>query len=157
WVMIDRFFFPARSVQQAQDGTFAVKIAPASAEEEADLESLRPQRHGGGGSVPFAVRNDAHLVRVTACEKDLSGKDALSTLTLAPEDSGCGGNGMEATINEGRHVHSPEDVARLRAGRILLNDPPPKASDDRRYTHFSLLEGDIAGSGRHQARECVIR
>jgi hypothetical protein len=157
WVMIDRFFFPARSVQQAQDGTFTVKIAPASTEEEADLESLRPQRHGGGGSVPFAVRNDAHLVRVRACEKDLSGKDAIWTLTLAPEGSGFGGNGIEATINEGGNVHTPEEVARLRAGRILLNDPPPKASEDRGHKHFSLLEGAIAGSGRHQARECVIR
>lgn len=157
WVMIDRFFFPARNVQQAQDGTFTVKITPASAEEEADLESLRPQRHGGGGSVPFAVRNDAHPVRVKACEKDLSNKNAMWTLTLAPEDSGFGGNGMEAIINEGGTVHTPDDIARLRAGRLLLNDPPPKASDDRGSKHFSLVESAIAGSGRHQVRDCVIR
>lgn len=156
-VMIDRFFFPAQTVQQAQDGTFTVKITPATAEEEADLESLRPQRHGGSGSVPFAARNDAHLVRVQGCEKDLSGKRAVWTLTLAPDDRGFSGNGTEATYNEGGNVYTPEDVARLRAGRLLINDPPPKAPGHRGFGGFSLLEGAIAGSGKYQVRECVVQ
>jgi hypothetical protein len=157
WIMLAHFFFLARSVQQGADGVFTVKVAPASAEEEADLESLRPQRHGGSDKVPFAARNDAHLVRIRGCEKDLSGKQPVWTLILAPEDDGFGGNGMEATINEGGHSYTPDEIARLRAGRLLVNNPPPKSPDQRRHSHFSLLESAIAGSGKFAVRECVIR
>jgi hypothetical protein len=153
-VMIDRFFFPAASVQQSQDGTFTVKIVPTTAEEEADLEGLHSQRHGN--SVPFAARNDAHLVRVKGAEKDLSGKRAVWTLTLAPEDRGFG-DGTDVTYNEGGKSYKPEDVARLRAGRLLLNDPPPETSDQRGFGRYSMLEGAIAGSGKNQIRECVIQ
>ena len=157
WVMLDRFFFQVRSVQQGQDGAFTVKIAPATTEEEADLESLRPQRHGGSDKLPFAARNDAHLVQVRGCEKDLSGKQPVWTLILASENNGFGGSGMEATINEGGHSYTPDEIARLRAGRLLVNEPPPKLPDQRHHAQFSLLEGAIAGSGKFQVRECVIR
>jgi hypothetical protein len=153
-VMLDRSFFPAQSVQQGQDGTFTVRIAPATADQEADLEALRTRRHGD--SLPFAARNDAHLVRVRGCEKDLSGKRAIWTLTLAPEERGFGGNGMEATYNDGGNVYTPEDVARLRARLLLLNEQPPGASG-RGHSGYSLVAGAVAGSGKHQARECVIR
>ena len=56
-VMLDRSFFPAQSVQQGQDGSFTVRIAPATADEEADLEAIQTHRHGD--SMPFAARNDA--------------------------------------------------------------------------------------------------
>ena len=157
WVMLDRFFFLARSVQQGQDGAFTLKVVPATAEEEADLESLRPQRHGGSDKVPFAAHNDAHIGRVRGCEKDLSGKQPTWTLILAPEEGGFGGSATEATINEGGHSYTPDEIARLRAGRLLVNDPPPKAPDQRHHGHFSLLEGAIAGSGKYQVRECVVR
>ncbi len=155
--MLDRSFFVARSVQQGQDGAFTVKIAPATAEEEADLESLRPQRHGGSDKLPFAARNDAHLVRVRGCEKDLSGKQPVWTLILASEDDRIGASGLEATISEGGHSYTPDEIARLRAGRLLVNDPPPQSPDQRHHTHFSLLESAIAGSGKFQVRECVTR
>src|SRR5579875_3650972 len=116
WIMLDSFFFQARSVQQGQDGAFTVKIAPVNAEEEADLESLRPKRHGSSDKLPFAARNDAHLVRVRACEKDLSGKQPVWTLLLAPEDNEFGGSGMEAIISMGGHSYTPDEIARLRAG-----------------------------------------
>jgi len=149
-LLLERSFFPAQSVQQGQDGAFTVRIAPATADQEADLEALRTRRHGE--SLPFAARNDAHLVRVRGCEKDLSGKRAIWTLTLAPEERGFGGNGMEATYNDGGNVYTPEDVARL----LLLDEQPPGASG-RGHSGYSLVAGAVAGSGRHQARECVIR
>jgi hypothetical protein len=157
WVMLDRFFFLASSVQQGQDGAFTVKIAPATAEDEADLEGLRPQQYGGSDKVPFAARNDGHLVRVRGCEKDLSGKRPVWTMILAPEGGDFGGNNIEATISEGGRSYTPDEIARLRAGRLLLNDPPPRSAGQRHHAHFSLLEGAITGSGKYQARECVIR
>jgi hypothetical protein len=156
WVMIDRFFFPARSVQQTHDGTFQITILSANSDEEADLESLRPQRHGGSSVIPFAVRNNAHLVRVKGCEKELTGQKAKWTLTLAQDDSNFGGTGMDSTINESGKSYSPDDLARMRARRLLLNDLPVQ-EDNRRSFHYSLVEGAITGTGKYQVRESVIR
>lgn len=147
WVMLDRFFFQASGVQQAHDGEFVIEVVSGSSEEEADLETLCPNRHGGSASVPFAVRNDAHLVRVKKCEKELAGHSAKWKITLAPDDRNLGSGGMEATINEGGKSHTPEEVARLRAGRLLLNDPP-LVEHDRRSFHHSLVESAITGSGK---------
>ena len=96
------------------------------------------------------------LVRMRACEKDLSGKRAVWTLTLAPEERGFGNNGMEGTYNEGGNVYTAEDVARLRARLLLLDEQPPGALG-LGHSSYSLVAGAIAGSGRHQVRECVIR
>lgn len=156
WIMLDRCFLRASGVQQNHDGEFFVEVVPGSSEEEADLELLRPNRHGGSVSVPFAVRNDAHVVRVTKCEKELVGRSAKWKLTLAPEDRHFGSGGMEATLNENGKSHTPDDLARLRAGRLLLNDPPLN-EHDRSSFHYSMVESAITGTGKHQVRESVIR
>lgn len=156
WIMLDRFFFQASRVQQTHDGEFLIEIVPGSSEQEADLESLYPSRHGGTASVPFAVHNDAHVVRVTKCERELSGRSAKWKLTLSPDDRSFGSGGLEATINEGGKSHTPDEIARLRAGRLLLNDPPLQ-QHDRRSFHHSLVESAITGSGKYQVRESVIR
>lgn len=156
WIMLDSYFFQASSVQQAHDGEFVIEVVPDSSEEEADLETLHPNRHGGSASVPVAVRNDAHLVRVKKCEKELVGRSAKWKLTLAPDDRNFGSGSIEATINEDGKSHTPDEIARLRAGRLLLNDPP-LVEHDRRSFHHSLVESAITGSGNYQVRGSVIR
>ena len=154
--MLDRFFFLAQSVKHGQDGLLVVQIAPASTVEEADLQTLLLQRHGGKG-VPYAVRNDAHLVRVKGCEKDLSGEGPVWKLTLAPED-GFGGSASEATLTQGDKTYTPDDIARLRAGRILFNDPALQPQEKRGYDPWSLVESYITGSSSpYPIKECVIR
>jgi hypothetical protein len=158
WVMLDRFFFPARSVRHGPDGLFVVKIAPTSSEVEADLQTLLPDRYGGRSSIPFAARNDAHLVRVKACDKEMSGNQPVWTLTLAPEDSGFGSSGIESSVSNGGRTFSADDIARMRAERILLTDPSPKQPDHRGFHAGSLVEGFITGSSsRYPIRECVVR
>lgn len=156
WVMIDRFFFPARNVQHTQDGTFQLGIVPANGDQEADLESLHPQQYGGSSVVPFSVRNDAHLVRIKGCEKDFVGRTAKWTLTLTPDDGNFGRNGVEATIVDGGKSYTPDDLAQLRAGRLLLNDPPIQKRDQSNIHHL-LLEAAINGSGKYRATTSVIR
>ncbi len=158
WIMLDKFFFPAIKVRHGQDGLYTVQIAPANAEEEADLQSLLPSRHAAGGSLPFAARNDAQLIRVKTCEKEMSGDHSVWTLTLAPEDGGFGNSGMESSLSVGGNTYSADDIARLRAGRILVNDPPQKTVGHRGYDPGSLLEGFICGSSsRHPIRQCVLQ
>lgn len=158
WVMLGEHFYLAQAVRQNKDSTVTLEIAPASGEQEADLATLRPSRHGGGSVIPFAFNNEAHAIRVREVETEAVGGQHVWRMTLAPEDSGFGSGGMEATINTGGKSYSPGDIARLRAGRILLNDPPPRTGPRRGYDSDSLLEGSIEGSGnRCPVRECPIR
>lgn len=157
WVMFDRFFFKTSGVQQTHEGEFVIDgVVPSSSDQEADLESLCASHHGARNSVPFAVRNDAHLVRVKKCEKELVGRSVKWKLTLAPDDRSFGSVGTEMTINEGGESYTPEKIARLRAGRLLLNDPPFQ-EHDRRGFHHSLVESAITGSGKYPVRGSVIR
>ncbi len=156
WVLLGNSYFEASSVQHTAEGDFILDVTPTNGEEEADLDSLRPSQFGSRSSLPFAVRNDAHLVRVTKSEKHLVGQSAKWTLTLKVENGNFGSNGMEATITENGKTHSPHEVAQLRAGRILLNEPPiPTAG--RSSFGFSLVESAITGSGQHQVKESIIR
>lgn len=156
WVLLGNSYFQASSVQHTGDGDFILEVIPSTGDEEADLESLRPSQYGSRSTLPFAVRNDAQLVRVTKCEKHLVGNTAKWTLTLKPENGRFGSNGIEATINENGKTHSSDQIAQLRAGRILLNDPSIAATDRSNFG-FSLLESAITGSGHEQVKDSIIR
>lgn len=156
WVMLSSSYFQASCVQHTTDGDFIVDVMPSNGEEEADLESLRPTQFGPKTSLPFAVRNDAHLVRVVKSEKQFVGQSTKWTLTLKVENGNFGANGMEATINENGKTHTPDEIAQLRASRILLNDPPITPSG-RSSFGFSLVESAITGSGHRQVKDSIIR
>ena len=156
WVMFGSSYFQATSVQQTHEGDFILEITPPNGEGEADLESLRPTQYGPRTALPFAVRNDAHLVRIVKSEKQLIGQSAKWTLALKVEDGNFGGSGMEATISENNKTHTPDEIAKLRAGRILLNDPPVPPSG-RSSFGFSLVESAITGSGHRQVKDSIIR
>jgi hypothetical protein len=62
------------------------------------------------------------------------------------------GFAMEMTVNG----VGPDEIARMRAGRILLNDPPPRTG--RGFGQDTLLEDSVAGgTDKYQAKECVIQ
>jgi hypothetical protein len=120
------------------------------------LASLRPPQYGGSGTLPFAVNNDAHLVRVRQAETETTTAQQLWTLTVSIQQEHFGEGVLEATVNAGAKTYSPEEIASLRAGRILLNDPPPLTGQGFGQEH--MLEGFIEGSmSRFPARECVVR
>ena len=159
WVMLGPHYFLAQAVRSNKDGTFTLVISPASGEEEANLASLRPGPYGGGSTLPFAWNNDAGSARIKEVESEMAGGSHAWTITLTPQDGGSGGVFNEMSINTGGKNYSADDIARLRAGRILLNDPPPKADSERSYDMLgTMLEGYIQGSGgRSQVRESPIR
>jgi hypothetical protein len=144
WVMLGRHYFLAQCVKSNKDGTITLVTLPPNGEEEANLSGLRPGPYGGGSTLPFAWNNDAGMARVKEVESEMAGGRHAWTITLTPQDGGSGG--------------VFDDIARLRAGRILLNDPPPKADSERSYDMLdTMLEGYIQGSGgRSQVRESPI-
>jgi hypothetical protein len=101
------------------------------------------------------VNNEAHLVRVQAIESEAAGSREVWTLTLTAEDSGFGG-GTEMTYNTGGKSYTPDDMARLRAGRILLNNPAPRSGPSRGFSSEDTILSWMEGSGRYPVKECVV-
>jgi uncharacterized caspase-like protein len=156
WVMIGDNFFVADTVRHGSDNKLEVKATTTSGSEAAVFAGLRPNRYGGSSSLPFAVNNEAHLVRVQAVESEAAGNREVWTLTLTAEDSGFGG-GTEVTYNTGGKAHTPDDMARLRAGRILLNNPAPRSGPSRGFSSEDTILSWLEGSGRYPVKECVVR
>jgi uncharacterized caspase-like protein len=156
WVMLGDTFFLAETVRHGSDNKLEIRATTKSGSEAAVFASLRPGRYGGGSSLPFAANNDAHVVRVQSVESELAGEQQVWTLTLMCDDSGLGGE-AEMTYKVGGNTYSPDDIARQRAGRILLNDPPPRTGPRRGFSSEESILGWIEGSGRYPVNECVVR
>ena len=153
WILLGDAFYCAENVKHNSDGMIAVKITPSNGTQEAALKGLQSRR-SRHNQIPFAVKNDGHHVNVNQVEKETIGDDQTWTLTLQPaqEQNSMGfqfsPNGMD--VNE---------VARLRAGRILVNNPPPPKKQQRGFGgNDSLVESAISGGmGSVSVAECVVK
>jgi Caspase domain len=158
WVMLGRNYFLAQSVKSNKDGNIVFVVSATNGDEESNLAGLRPGPHGGGSLLPFAFNNDAGSARVREVESEMAGSRHDWTITLTPQESGSGGFSHEMSINTGSQTYSADDIARLRAGRILLNDPSERSDQSRSYGTDSHLESYIRGiSGRFEVRVSPIR
>lgn len=146
WIMLGPQFYEANSVRQNKNDTFTVQIPSTTAKDDAAISALRPHHFGRGTPFPFAHGNDAWIVTVKEVEAVSEGKGQLWTLTLAPEKVEYGSGLMEMTFSTAGRQYSPDDFARMRAGRILLNDPPPLNDKDRAQNDQALLDGAMLES-----------
>lgn len=150
-VMLGDDFFFADRVRNHSDGSISVELTPRSGEEEARIAAMRPGQFGGRIQLPFAVNNDACEVQVEEVVNEHVGSQQKWSLTLRSSQRQSGFP-MEMTVNG----VGPDEIARLRAGRILLNDPPPRTG--RGIGQDTLLESSIVGgTDKYQAKECVIQ
>jgi hypothetical protein len=158
WCMLGSNYFPAQSVRRDKDGSVVVKITSDGAETDAAISRLKPDRYGQTRPIPYAYRNDAMLARVANVESESVGDEQVWTLTLKEENVQYGGGLMEMALNSGGRHLSADDIAKLRAGRILLNDPP--AASDRRAGHLqgAFEESFIRGVNVPvPATDCVLQ
>ena len=163
WVLLGTRFYEAKSVRQNKDFTFSVQIPTTTAADDAAISAFRPHQFGRATPVPFAHGNDAWIVTVKEVEAISEGKGQLWTLTLVTEKVEYGGGWMEITLNMGGRSYSPDDIARMRAGRILLNDPPahgkePTSGGEQALLEGAMLESQIQGvNNPASATDCIIR
>lgn len=153
WIMLGENFFHADSVTVHSGGTIEIVVVANGGEDEAALTALRPDRSAGRSSLPFAANNDAHVVRVRQANTHTAGGRQAWTLTLSIETDR-GGTFTEMSFNG----MGPDEIARRRASRLLLNDPPALSRSRQSFGADSLFDGVIEGmSNRYPIRECVIR
>lgn len=145
WVLLNERFFESKSVRHSKDGTITLEISSSSADTEAAIKRLRLPQYGRSQPTPFAHNNDGFLARITEVEAVSSGDEQLWTVKLTPENSGNGGM-MEMAFQMGTTHYSADDIAKLKARRILLNDPPPGGDQRGAFDQASMLEAFIRGS-----------
>lgn len=140
WVMIRGYFFESTKIRTHQDNKITVKICSNSAEEDANIRSLRPNRYGNSDVISFAYRNDGFLVRVESIEEEFEDDICIWSITLVPEDTQYGGDAMECSYQGHDRHYSAEDIAELRGRRILLDNPPKPDIKDYYPSDSSMIE-----------------
>jgi hypothetical protein len=151
WMMLGDDFFIAERVRNHSDGSISVELSPGSGDDEAKIAALRPTQFGSRSQLPFAVDNDACEVQVEELVSEHAGSKQQWNLKLRRAQHQTPFP-MEMSVNG----MGPDEIARLRASRILLNDPPPQTA--RGFRGDTLLEGSISGyDNRHKADTCVVQ
>ncbi|QDV37593.1 hypothetical protein ElP_55330 [Tautonia plasticadhaerens] len=163
WALLGDSFLEAKTVRQNRDGTITAEVPSQSAEVDAAMASLRPHHYGRSKPVPFAHGNDAWIVTVREVESVSEGGEQLWTVVLAPEPVEYGGGSMEMSVQTQGKLYTADEIARMRAGRILLNDPPPlddnkRPSGDIAMLEEAFLEAQIRGvSTPVTVNDCIIQ
>lgn len=152
WIMLGENFHLADRVRNQADGTITVELTPQSGEEESQIAALRPAQFSQHRQLPFAVNNDACDTQVQDVVTEHAGAKQSWSLTLKQ---------VERQHNQMMEVSyngiSPDEIATRRAGRVLINDPPPTKSR-RGFDNDAFIEHAISDPlGRQQSMSCVVQ
>lgn len=155
WVLLGEHVFNADRVRYGAEDRIEITATSTNGDESAMFSGFRSDRFGSRGIVPFAEGVEAHFVQVQSATSESANGKQVWTLNLKIDDRSIGNDiGMTYILNDRKYT--PDDLARLRAGRVLLNDPAPTPGQ-RRDLSFNSIESYIAGGGSHPVNECVIR
>ena len=123
WVLLHEHFFEIETYSQNADGKLIIQIPSKSIQDDAALQSLRPNREQSQ-PIKFAYQNNGFLVTVRSVEAASRQDYKIWTLTLEPKNIKKDSNTPEQSYKGAKRLYSADDIAQLRAGRILLNNPP---------------------------------
>jgi hypothetical protein len=161
WLLLDTKFYQADTVRQNANGEWVVSVQSTGAEDDAHIGSLKSQHFGRSRPIAFAHRSDGFLVTVKSVESVSQGGQQVWTVTLAPEDIQYGGSVSDIAYQAKGKLYTPDNFARLRAGRILLNDPPPLKDDHRQAfdrMEEIMVESFIRGSDNPvPIEQCIVQ
>jgi len=154
WVMLGADFFVAERIRNHSDGSIELALTPQSGEDAAAVAALRPTRFGGARDLPFAANNDASQVRVEDVADETSDGKQVWTIKLRTVDRR---SGFHDDVNV--QGIGPDEIARRRVGRLLLNDPPPHTSSrSEGFDEAAFIDRFISGTMTGlEIGECVVR
>jgi len=163
WVLLHEHFFNVETYSHNSDGKIILQIPSKSIQDDAAIESLRPNLEQSQ-SMKFAYQNDGLLVKTRSMEATSRGNCQLWTLTLEPKKVKNDGSTLEQPSKGHKRSYSPDEIAELKARRLLLNDPP-KLLILRDAQIFSpalaereVLENLIRGSSTQvKIEDCVLQ
>ena len=115
-----------------------LEVLPRDGSEEAFLGELR---RAGRPRVAVAFGNTAILTRLTSANQSREGREEKWTLVLAPEETDYGAGFMEMSTSG----YSANDLAELRARRILLDEKLPGSEKAESDMGAALMETLVRG------------
>ncbi|MGQ4648650.1 adenylate/guanylate cyclase domain-containing protein [Lyngbya aestuarii] len=133
WVLLHEHFFEVETYSQNKDGRLTLKIPSNSIRDDAALQSLRPDAQQAQ-PMKFAYGDDGFLVKVQKVEAVSSDDFRIWTVLLEPIVTQNNNNKLEKSYRGRQRFYSADDIALLKARRILLNDPPKLLSEARLFT-----------------------
>jgi hypothetical protein len=145
WVMLGEITVQAASVKQSTDGDVTVVIPSSGSAADARIRALKPEHSWGTKSIEFAHRNDGFYARVIGIESESTAAGAAWTVKIKPEAVEYGGGFIhDAGLQENNRSYSADDIAELRARRLLLGE---KLERTRAGDRGSMLEHFVEGMG----------
>ena len=159
WLKLDDRFYKADRFERHGKASVTLQLSSVSAEDDAVLDRLRPDQHGRGKTIGFAYQNEGGLVRIDKVASVSQGDKNVWSMDLTFDDDQRGmmtWNDMSYNSND-RH-YSPDDIAELRVGRLLINNPPPPRRRSKGYTEDFLesILSDASGS-TVKTNECIVQ
>ena len=123
WVLLHEHFFQIETYSQNANGKLIIQIPSRSVQDDTAIQSLRPKLDQSP-LIKFAYQNDGFLVKVKSVESISRGDCKLWTLTLETKPIKLDGKTLEQSYKGRKQFYSADDIATLKARRLLLNDPP---------------------------------
>ena len=138
-----QYFIPIQSASWAPTEIF-LELLPESGEQTAFLRSLRIDNINrfARPNFAFALEEDAAWVSPQEVTQTTSGSQTIWKVVLK-EDSGMQNYGLSKEI--GFSCISPDEIAEIRAKRILLNEKPETTNPYTVNVYNQLLENQILG------------
>lgn len=163
WVFLHEQFFKLETYSHTADGKIIVQIPSKSVQDDAALQSLRPTLEQSP-LIKFAYQNDGLLVKVKSVESISRQDYKLWTLTLESKHIKLDARTIEQSYKGRKQFYSADDIAALKARRLLLNDPPKlqMLQDAQMFSpavaEREIIEKLITGSATPiSIQDCVIQ
>jgi hypothetical protein len=158
WLKLEDRFYKADRFERRGKNSIALRLSSASAEDDAVLDRLRPDQHGRGKTIGFAYQNEGGLVRIDAVTSVSQGDTNVWSVDLTFDDDQRGTMWNDISYNSNDRQYSPDDIAELRAGRLLINNPPPPRRHSRGFSGDFLesILSDASGS-TVKTNECIVK
>lgn len=157
WLKLNDNFYKAISYERHGKDQITLKLLVDSPEDNALLDRLRSDQHIRGKIIEFAYQNDGGLAKIDKVFSKSQGHANEWSFELTIDDDQHGNLWNGISYNSNGRLYSPDDIAELRAGRLLINNPPPPRHRSKGFNH-DFLESMIAGRSDSKVRtdECII-
>lgn len=160
WIMLGDTFFKTSKVRYLDGSVVQLEIPSEGARDDARVRAFSPESGWQAKSVPFAHRSNAMIVRVKSSSGESTGGGQVWTLKLETETTTFGNGFMsDIAVSTGKRNYSADEIAELRARRILLDDPPAVDRGRGRQTGLGdSVEMFVEGMNTSYAvKNCILK
>ncbi len=155
WLKLDNGFYKTERFEHDGESQITVQVLPETPEQEAALHALRKSQQMRKATIGFAYQNEGGTARIDKVSSISQGGKNVWSFDLVVEDNQWE---IPVTYNTGGRHFTPDDIAEMRAGRLLINDPPPPRRRSRGFGDDHLESMAFEPSGCPvDLHECIVQ